>query len=99
VKKNGGRVYPDGPEVSLLIDLKGDWRTSYPVLREILKGYADVLTTFQSSKKESRAILVVISGSRSREMFADEDIRYACLDGELSDLDSDEPRISSPGSA
>lgn len=91
VKKNSGRVYPGGPEVSLLIDLKGDWRASYPVLRDILKGYAEMLTTFQGEKRDSRAILVVISGNRSREMFAGEPIRYACLDGELRDLDSDEP--------
>jgi glycerophosphoryl diester phosphodiesterase len=91
VKQNGGRVFPGGPEVSLLIDLKGDWRASYPVLREILKGYAGMLTTFQGSTRQSRALLVVISGNRSREMFAGEEIRYACLDGELRDLDSDEP--------
>src|SRR5215469_9460539 len=46
VKTNGGHVYPDGPEVILLIDVKGDWRATYPVLRDILKQYADMLTTF-----------------------------------------------------
>src|SRR5215472_9873878 len=39
VKKNGGHVYPAGPEFTLLIDLKGDWHSIYPVLRDILKHY------------------------------------------------------------
>src|SRR6266849_514163 len=30
VKKNHGRVYSDGPEFTLLIDLKSDWRKIYP---------------------------------------------------------------------
>src|SRR6266850_6035686 len=51
VKKNGGRVYPNGPEVTLLIDIKSDWRTIYPVLREVLKQYADILTTFHGDAK------------------------------------------------
>ena len=39
VLKNGGHVYPNGPEFTLLIDIKDDWRQSYPVLRENLKQY------------------------------------------------------------
>src|ERR1035438_1623592 len=37
VQKNGGHVYAGGPEFTLLVEFKGDWRTSYPVLRGILK--------------------------------------------------------------
>src|SRR5438477_9207522 len=43
VKKNGGRVFRGGPEFTLLIDLKSDWHSTYPVLRDVLKKYADVL--------------------------------------------------------
>src|SRR6266576_6407921 len=32
-RKKGGRVYPKGPDVTLLIDLKSDWQRIYPVLR------------------------------------------------------------------
>jgi hypothetical protein len=88
VKKNGGRVYPAGPECTLLIDLKSDWHDSYPVLREILKQYAGLLTTFRPGATETNAIRVIISGSRSTEMFTGESVRYACFDGELADLDS-----------
>ncbi len=91
VRKNGGRVFPNGPEVILLIDVKGDWRATYPVLRDILKQYADILTTFRGDTKQTNAITVIITGNRSREMFAGETVRYAALDGDLKDLDSSDP--------
>ena len=88
VKKNGGRVYPNGPEATLLIDIKSDWRMIYPVLREVLKQYADILTTFQGDAKQTNAITVIISGNRSLDMFKGESVRYAAYDGLLSDLAS-----------
>jgi glycerophosphoryl diester phosphodiesterase len=91
VKQNGGRVYPAGPEFTLLVELKSDWHTSYPVLREILKQYAGMLTTFQGEAKETNAIRVIITGNRAKEMFAGEAIRYASVDGDLADLDSGAP--------
>ncbi len=91
VKKNGGRVYPNGPEVSLLIDIKGDWQTSYPVLRKTLEKYADMLTTFKDGVRRPGAVLAIITGNRSTNMFTGESIRYAAYDGDLRDLDSDAP--------
>ena len=90
-RKNGGRVYPNGPEVTLLIDIKSSWQNTYPVLREVLKEYADILTTFESGQKKTNAVIAIITGDRSREMFAGESTRYAAFDGDLTDLDSDAP--------
>lgn len=87
-KKNGGRVFPKGPEFTLLIDLKSDWKITYPALRAVLTNYADILTTFRDGMKHSNAVMAVISGSRDRKMFDGETVRYAAFDGELSDLDS-----------
>src|SRR5439155_7031381 len=53
VKKNRGRVYAGGPEVMLLIDIKTDWKTTYPVLRETLKQCADMLTVFHGDATET----------------------------------------------
>ena len=89
VRKNGGRVYPNGPEVTLLIDLKTNWREIYPVLRGVLKEYADMLVTFRDGVKATNAIIAIITGDRSKSMFDGETVRYAALDGELQDLDSD----------
>jgi hypothetical protein len=88
VKKNGGRVYSNGPEVTLLIDLKTDWKQIYPVLRGVLKQYADMLVTFHDGTMETNAIIAIITGNRSKEMFQGESVRYAALDGELEDLGS-----------
>lgn len=96
VRKNGGRVFPNGPEQTLLIDLKTEWKTLYPALRAVLTNYADILTTFRDGMKQTNAVLVVISGDRSREMFAGETVRYAALDGGLADLDSDAPAALIP---
>ena len=88
VRKNGGHVYPNGPEFTLLIELKGDWRTDYPPLREVLKRYAGMLTTFDQGGRHTKAIRVIITGHRSREMLAGETVRYASLDGDLPDLNT-----------
>jgi len=91
VNKNGGRVYPGGPEFTLLVEFKGEWRLSYPVLREILTQYAGMLTTFRNGVRQPGAIGVIITGNRSKEMFAGESMRYASLDGDLADLESGAP--------
>ena len=91
VKKNGGHVYPGGPECTLLIDLKMDWHALYPALREVLKQYAEMLTTLRTGAIETNAIRVIITGNRSKDMLAGESIRYAGIDGELADLDSGPP--------
>jgi hypothetical protein len=88
VRKNGGHVYPNGPGFTLLVEFKGDWKTSYPVLREILKPYAGMLTSFQGDTMVTNAVTVIITGHRSRDMFAGETVRYAALDGDLPDLAS-----------
>jgi len=91
VKKNGGRVFANGPEFSLMIDLKSEWKTTYPALRAALTNYADMLTTFRDGAKRTNAVTVVISGNRALEMFAGETTRYAAYDGLLADLDATAP--------
>jgi hypothetical protein len=88
VKKNGGRVYPHGPEVTLLIDLKSDWPEIYPALRKVLQSYQEILVSFHDGIRETNAILAIITGNRSKSMFDGEPVRYAALDGELADLES-----------
>lgn len=88
VKKNGGRVYPNGPEFTLLIDLKSHWTNTYPVLRGVLEKYSDMLTTFGKGKKKTNAIRVICTGSRDIKMFDAEKVRMAAFDGRFNDLDS-----------
>ena len=88
VKRNGGRVYANGPVVTLLVDIKSDAEATYTALRDVLKQYADMLCTFSSEAMETRAILVIISGNRPRRLMESESLRYAAYDGRLADLDA-----------
>lgn len=88
VRRNGGRVYPNGPEVILLVDFKSGGEKTYSVLREVLAGYTEMLTVFTAGKKEIGAVTVIVSGSRPVETMSAENTRYAAVDGRLSDLES-----------
>ncbi len=96
VRQNQGRVFAGGPQFTLLIDLKTDWTNTYPALRAVLTNYAAMLTTFSEGVTRSSAITVIATGNRSREMFASEQVRFAALDGDLKDIDSDEPAALIP---
>jgi hypothetical protein len=87
-RRNGGRIYPDGPEVTLLVDVKSDAGKTYTALREVLKAYSDILTVFRSGSTATNAVTVIISGNRDRSVMPNETARYAALDGRLEDLDS-----------
>lgn len=110
VKENGGRVYPNGPEFTLLIELKQDWPGEYPALRAVLTNYADILVTYRTEKaysaqthawvtrevKDTNAVIAIITGHRDARMFAGETVRYAALDGQMSDLDANPPSLLVP---
>ncbi|MBI3848772.1 MAG: hypothetical protein HY298_00565 [Verrucomicrobia bacterium] len=89
VRKNDGRVYPTTPNFTLLIDVKSDAEKTYTVLRDVLKQYADMLTAFHPYATEPKAVTAIISGNRARKLMAAETLRYAAIDGRLSDLDGD----------
>jgi hypothetical protein len=85
-RKNGGRIYPDGPEFSLLIDFKTDAETTWPALRAVLDQYANMLTTFTANATRPGAVTVVLSGNSPRTALPSEPVRRAALDGRLPDL-------------
>jgi len=88
VRQNGGRVYPKGPRLTLLIDVKSEAEETYQVLRQVLEEYEEILTTSSPDGQTDGAIVIIISGNRSRETMASEMVRYAAYDGRLEDLES-----------
>ncbi|MEM9658224.1 MAG: phosphatidylinositol-specific phospholipase C/glycerophosphodiester phosphodiesterase family protein [Planctomycetota bacterium] len=88
-RENGGRVFPDGPTVTLLIDLKSDGRTTYEALHKILHDYREMLCSVEDGAYRQRAVQVVISGNRPTDLMAGQSTRFAGVDGRLTDLDSD----------
>ncbi len=91
IKQNGGRLYPNGPECTLLIDFKTEAKPTYAVLREVLQEYADILTVFRDGNKDAKAITVVLTGNYPRAELAADAVRYAAGDGKLPDLESNPP--------
>jgi glycerophosphoryl diester phosphodiesterase len=91
--KYGGRIYTNGDaSFYLLIDTKTETNATYAVLRRVLLDYSDLLTGFSSNGVTRRAVTVVLTGNRPREMLPQEPARLAGLDGQLSDLGQPDPQ-------
>lgn len=92
VRAGGGQVYPgsDGP-FRLLIDIKSDAGATYEEIHRQLAEYADIFTAVRDGRVEPGAVEAVISGNRPLEKMRAQDLRYAGIDGRLTDLDADHP--------
>lgn len=103
IEQNGGTVYLgyDTPLV-LMVDLKGDGRKSYPVLREVLKPYKHLLTVYRNDSVIPGPLQINVSGSVPIQMIQDEKERWVTIDGSVSrDLNPEispmlVQRVSSP---
>jgi len=91
VTDNNGRVYQDGPQFTLLIDIKSDGAKTYTALHKVLVKYSEMLTTVVDGKATPGAINVIISGNRPQTMIAAAKTRFAGIDGRLADLDTSKP--------
>jgi hypothetical protein len=91
IKANGGKVYPGGPTVFLLVDVKSEAKATYAALAKVLAKYDDILSVSRGDKFEPKAITVVVSGNCDREGIKAEAVRYAGIDGRPADLESDAP--------
>ncbi len=93
-KMNSGSIYPEGPAFYLMIDFKSEAESTYAALRDLLSDYREMLTEYGSKGMQHRSVTVVISGNRPTETLAREKLRYAFIDGRLSDLDKNEQPVS-----
>jgi hypothetical protein len=91
IQDNGGRVYRNGPPLTLMIDVKTDAERTYAVLAEVLAGYAEMLTSVRNGVLEERGVTVIVSGNRAEQAVADCALRYVGIDGRLGDLDTQRP--------
>lgn len=86
---NGGRIHKDGPEFSLLVDIKTEAAPTFAALAKALTEYADILTISHKDQLEIRAVRVVISGNRAMEAIAAWEPRLAGIDGRAEHLGTD----------
>jgi hypothetical protein len=91
VHANGGHVYAKPGRFFLLVDIKDDPRATYGALQKVLARYSDILTAIEAGKVRPGAVTVVLTGNRPTIDPADSHIRYAGLDGRLTDLSSRAP--------
>ncbi len=91
VRMHNGSVHAQPAPFHLLIDLKTDGVATYAVLRGTLARYRSMLTEFGPQGIRTNAVTVILSGNRPREVLASENVRYAALDGRLTDLGANPP--------
>jgi glycerophosphoryl diester phosphodiesterase len=86
-----GKIYPNGPEFYLLVDIKSDAKETYATLAKVLEQYADILTVVRDGRTETKAVTVIISGNRDIATIRQQAVRYTMIDGRPSDLEGDAP--------
>lgn len=91
VAQVGGSVYPGGGRFQLLIDIKADGEQTYAALSKLLAEFSEIITVVNEQGVQRRPVDVVVSGDRPIRSMAAQSVRYAAVDGRLSDLDSDLP--------
>ncbi len=96
IRENGGSVYGDGRPLTLLIDIKTDAEDTYQVLDEILQRFRNILTVFGAREIREGAVVAIVSGKRARRLMEAQEVRYAALDGRLTDLGSGAPAALIP---
>ncbi len=95
LKERVARKTLHGP-FSLMIDFKTEAEPTYEALRTVLKHYSGMLTTFTTNSTTTNAVTIVISGNRPITTISNEPVRFAAIDGRLSDLDANAPRSLVP---
>lgn len=93
--QNHGRVYPEGPVFTLLVDFKSPAQATYATLKRILADYESMLVRVVNGQRHESAVQVILSGNRPTSDVAAEYRQGYCLvaiDGRLSDLSETQSR-------
>ncbi|AKT51468.1 hypothetical protein [Arsenicicoccus sp. oral taxon 190] len=87
VAARGGSVYRGwrGP-FQLLIDVKSDGPTTWPVIEQALAAHPRLMTHWSGGTRTPGAVMAVISGKRSLTQIAAAPTRWSAYDGDLTDL-------------
>jgi hypothetical protein len=91
VQKNDGKVHPDGPPFTLLIDIKSEGKSTYRALHSLLSEYRDMLSFVDAGTQHPGAVTAIVSGNRAIDLIAADTVRLVGIDGRLSDLESESP--------
>ncbi len=93
--KHSGQIYAKSKQsFYLLIDLKSEGEATYKALHQVLMQYEEMLTEFKDTQLERKAVTVIVSGNRPKELLASLKPRLAGRDGRLSDLETANPHFT-----
>jgi glycerophosphoryl diester phosphodiesterase len=84
-----GRVFEEGPALTLLVDIKRDGAAAYAALHQLLAEYREIISVSENGVFEEKAVTVIVSGDRASEEIAKSNPRYVGIDGRLGDLSDD----------
>lgn len=83
-EENGGWIYqPPLPPLQLLVDIKTEANSTYRALRETLKDYPGLFTTWGPEGVRPGPVTVVLSGNRAIDIISAEDERRVAIDGRI----------------
>ncbi|PRX50257.1 glycerophosphoryl diester phosphodiesterase family protein [Prauserella shujinwangii] len=87
VLANHGHVYRRHAELQLLVDIKSAAGPTYAALEQRLRDprYSFLFTSYTAGKVRERAVTVVLSGNRPRDILAAQRSRLAFYDGRIVD--------------
>jgi len=88
VRAHGGRVHPGRPPLTLLVDVKSNADSTYPVLDAVLRRYDDLLVSWHGDSVTTCPVVAIVSGERPLAALPAQHDRWAALDGRLPDLDA-----------
>lgn len=87
IQENKGSVFPGSEQqLRLWIDIKNTGAATYTELHQVLAEYASMLTRYTHGKVKQGAVTAIISGDRPMELMERQHVRFAFVDGRLSDL-------------
>lgn len=87
-KENGGWIYGPREELWLLVDIKEKGPEAYALLKQLVKPNQQYFTGYSiPGGVVPSAIRIILSGDRPIDIVKKEDVRYAFIDGRLSDLE------------
>jgi hypothetical protein len=89
VRSNGGRVYRDGPAITLLVDIKSNPEPTYAALERVLEHYRGMLSKYDHGTRTAGAVDVIVTGNVPRATIAQQTVRWVACDGTIADLDAE----------
>ncbi len=85
-RENNGQVYPGGPGITLLIDIKNTGKETVLALLDALEPYREMLTEFTRDATRPGSVTVIVSGFYPYPVLREISPRLAAVDGRLPQL-------------